>query len=396
MSLATAAPAQGSTTIPTLAEPSTTQQDEIRAKVQREIDEKRRELQTRESELLARRQALNTTEGEDKKKKKRSLFGFGKKKTEPAQPASTSKPATTRTTAASPIQTDRARFSPSSPGRAGFASSPRLASPAGSQIFERNVQESSVSLMPSSPAIPSHIQTENYIPPVLDASSEAITDDHLNPDTVEIITHTSHQPASVTVTGLNPYGDASWADELAAFSSGTTTTAADTASNYGSFDTTDVRRLSFISFADVVQAEHGGFSPGSPPRDSMHLAGLTSFTSNNNTNTHNRSPSPIRSPVSSAGGGVGPGGASPPLSQSGSVRGGLEAAARARASSPSGKSLGSPTSMMSMSLSPVASSTTGNNGGEIAIETMSQALRRTGSGDLSVGNGVRSFPTSPI
>jgi hypothetical protein len=391
MSLATAAPVQGSTTIPTLAEPSTTERDDIKAKVQREIDEKRQELQARESELLARRQAVDPSEGEEKKKKKRSLFGFGKKKTEPAQPASTSKPATTRTTAASPIQTDRARFSPSSPGRAGFGSSPRLASPAGSQIFERNVQESSAALLPSSPAIPSHIQTENYIPPVLDASSEAITDDHLNPDTVEIITHASHQPASVAVTGLNPYGEPSWADELAAFSSATTSAAPDTASNYGSFDTTDVRRLSFISFADVVQSEHGGFSPGSPSRESMHLGGLTSFTSANN--THNRSPSPIRSPVSSAGGG-GPGGVSPPLSQSGSVRGGgFEAAARARASSPSGtgKSLGSPTSMMSMSLSPPAGS-----GGEIAIETMTQALRRTGSGDLSAGGGVRSFPVSPI
>ena len=392
MSLATAAPAQGSTAIPTLAEPSITERDE----------------QAHESELLARREASKTAEGEEKKKKKRSLFGFGKKK-EPAQPAPTRKPAatTTRTTAASPIQTDRARFSPSSPGRAGFGSSPRLASPAGSQIFERNVQESNTALMPTSPAIPSHIQTENYIPPVLDASSEAITDDHLNPDTVEIITHTSHQPASVNVTGLSPYAEPSWADELAAFSSATTTTAAETASNYGSFDTTDVRRLSFISFADVVQSEHGGFSPGSPSRDSIHLAGLTSFASaNTNTTTNrNRSPSPIRSPVSSAGGGGGPGGVSPPLSKSGSVRGaGLEAAAaaRARASSPSGtgKSLGSPTSMMSMSLS--LSPAPNGGGGEIAIETMSQALRRTGSGDLSVGggggggNGVRSFPGSPI
>ncbi|KAH6641634.1 hypothetical protein F5144DRAFT_564361 [Chaetomium tenue] len=378
MSLATAAPAQGSIAIPTLAEPSITERDEINPQGQNE------------SELLARREASKAAEGEDKKKKKRSLFGFGKKK-EPAQPAPTSKPtpATTRTTATSPIQTDRARFSPSSPGRAGFGSSPRLASPAGSQIFERNVQESSAALMPSSPAIPSHIQTENYIPPVLDASSEAITDDHLNPDTVEIITHASHQPASVNVTGLSPYAEPSWADELAAFSATGTTTTADTASNYGSFDTTDVRRLSFISFADVVQAEHGGFSAGSPSRDSIHLAGLTSFASPN----HNRSPSPIRSPVSSAGGG-GPGGVSPPLSKSGSVKGDLEAAARARASSPSGtgKSLGSPTSMMSMSLSPVPA-----NGGEIAIETMTQALRRTGSGDLSVGgNGVRSFPGSPI
>ncbi len=38
-------------------------------------------------------------------------------------------------------------------------------------------------------------------------------------------------------------------------------------------------------------------------------------------------------------------------------------------------------------------------GSEVAIETMSQALRRTGSGDLGGGagaGGVRSFPASPV
>jgi len=293
MSLATAAPAQGSSAIPALAEPADLDRGagEISDKAQRELE----------------------------KKKKRSLFGFGKKKTEdPAKAASTSKPAPTtnprRTTAASPIQTDHPHFSPSSPGRRGFASSPRLASPAGSQIFERDVQESAASVMPNSPAIPSHIQTENYIPPVLDASSEAITDDHLNPDTVEIITHTSHQPAGLAVTGgLSPYAataaaEASWADELAAFSAldrnttnptTTATTTTDTASNYGSFDTTDVRRLSFISFADVVQAEqhhqqqNGSFA-GSPSRESMYLAGLSSFSpaSMSNSNNHNNGSNP--------------------------------------------------------------------------------------------------------
>lgn len=302
-------------------------------------------------------------EGEEKKKK-RGLFGFGKKKAEePAKAPARSEPAketvaARRSANASPIQTEHTHAMPTSPGR--LASSPRLASPAGSQIFERDVQESTA--MPTSPAIPSHIQTENYIPPVLDASSEAITDNHLDPDNVEIITHTSHQPASVAVTGgglLEP----SWADELAAFSSEKGT---DSASNYGSFDTTDVRRLSFISFADVVQSEqsHGGLA-GS--RDSMHLAGLTSLASMGITN---RSPSPIRSPVSSAGGPE----TSPPTSKSGSIKG-LEM-------SPSRKPLGSPTTLQPPTVS-----------GELAIETMTQALRRTGSGDLSV---LRSVPTSPI
>ncbi|KAK0652202.1 hypothetical protein B0T16DRAFT_426781 [Cercophora newfieldiana] len=307
-------------------------------------------------------------EGEEKKKK-RTLFGFGKKKTEdpakppPARSEPTQTVAARRSVNASPVQIDHSHFVPTSPSRA-FASSPRLASPAGSQIFERDVQESTT-LPPNSPAIPSHIQTENYIPPVLDASSEAITDGHLDPNDVEIITHTSHQPAAVAVTGgglLEP----SWADELAAFASEKGT---DSASNYGSLDTTDVRRLSFISFADVVQAEQSHGIAGS--RDSMHLAGLTSLASMGITN---RSPSPIRSPVSSAGGPE----TSPPTSKSGSVKG-LEM-------SPSRKPLGSPGLQQPPPGSPTVN-------GELSIETMSQALRRTGSGDLS---GVRSLPSSPI
>jgi len=327
--------------------------------------------------------STNVTEVDDKKKKKRTLFGFGKKKTE--EPETTSlgsgaprppdKDRPSRKTTASPIML------PSSPGRGSGAlsTSPRIASPAGSQIFERDVQDSaSVAGLPTSPAIPSHITTEDHIPSVLDASSEAITDDHLDPDSVEIITHTGHQPAAVTVTGVGgsvggtstPYDamSASWADELASSFAESRDATADSASNYGSFDTTDVRRLSFISFADVVQAEHQqAHHVGS--RDSMHLAGLTSLSAMN----MNRSPSPIRSPVSSQGGGPG---TSPPTSKSGSIKG-LEL-------SPSRKPLGSP--LLSGTPGPIVT-------GEIAIETMSQALRRTGSGDLS---GVRSLPTSPI
>ena len=402
MSLAAAAPAvSGPPPVPGLAEPSA-------------------------SEPAAGNNATPrpAADGEEKKSKRRGLFGFGKKKTSdepaksPSKSASPSKPAPApapapaptpgRATTASPILTDHSHFTPSSPGRGPLASSPRLSSPAGSQIFERDVQESSVSLIPNSPAIPSHIQTENFIPPVLDASSEAITDDHLDPDNVEIVTHASHQPASVAVTGigLSPH-EPSWTDELAAFSAGrsaaattATTTAIDSASNYGSIDTADVRRLSFISFADVVLAEQQQLPPGAAgSRDSMHLAGLASLananttTNNNNNNTnnntHNRSPSPpvIRSPAS----------ASPPPPP---AAGSKSASLRGLDLSPSRKPLGSPTSFGSAQLhGPTVS-------GELAIETMSQALRRTGSGDLTVSGGggggggggstIRSFPASPV
>ncbi|KAL2016129.1 hypothetical protein VTK56DRAFT_4248 [Thermocarpiscus australiensis] len=404
MSLASAPPAQGSQPIPTLSEPSESEPGTGNATPRA------------------------TADGEEKKPKKRGLFGFGKKKTEePAKPSKSAaqssaarstppdnnknaSPPPGRTTTASPIQTDHAHFMPSSPGRA-FTSSPRLSSPAGSQIFERDVQESAAALIPNSPAIPSHIQTENYIPPVLDASSEAITDDHLDPDNVEIITHASHQPASVAVAGQTGMGiypahsEPTWADELAAFSAGRTA-AADSASNYGSFDTTDVRRLSFISFADVVQAEQQQQQqqfPGGSPRDSMHLAGLTSLASAvglSSSNNNNRSPSPVRSPVSSSGGyGYGYGGpgsssaASPPTSKSGSVKGlDMSPGGGGGGSSSRSRPLGSPTSLLSMQQGGGGGPTVT---GELAIETMSQALRRTGSGDFS-GGGVRSFPASPV
>ncbi|KAM5352663.1 hypothetical protein ACJ41O_005385 [Fusarium nematophilum] len=341
----------------------------------------------------------------DGKNKKRSLFGFGKKKvTSPtktetqltdeskpelkSQPESQSQsqtPSNANSNPASPplMSRDASKLSsnqpswngpgdqaftlPASPSR-GFTGSPRLSSPATSQIFERDVQDSTV-LKPNSPAIPTHIQTENYIPPVLDDASEAITNEKLDPDTVEIVTHSSHQPAAVTVTGagngLPSYDQTAseWAAELASFAD-REAVSADNASNYGSLDSSDVRRLSFISFADVVQAEH---NPPAGSRDSIHIAGLTSLPA-----AVNRSPSPIRSPVSSQGPET-----SPPTSNPGSMKG-IEL-------SPPRKPLGSPTSTTNLKLNLA--------GGDLNIETMSQALRRTGSTDLS---NVRSHPTSPI
>ncbi|PNY28404.1 Uncharacterized protein TCAP_01664 [Tolypocladium capitatum] len=324
------------------------------------------------------------------KGKKRSLFGFGKKKTDGSsasgsgtEPPSLSKDgsklsSTSRTTTL-PTQNTTTQNEhyhlafPSSPTR-GFSGSPRVSSPAGSQIFERDVQDSTV-LMPSSPAIPTHIQTENYIPPVLDDASEAITNKKLNPDAVEIVTHTSHQPASVTVTGAGaapgsstPYDQVAseWAAELASFAD-RVGLPPDSASNYGSLESADVRRLSFISFADVVQSEHTGHIGTVEQRESIHMAGLTSIPS---AGLH-RSPSPIRSPVSSQGPAT-----SPPTSNPGSMTG--------VDMSPVRKPLGSPISVVQHNLAAP---------NDLNIETMRQALRRTGSADLS---HARSMPTSPI
>lgn len=247
--------------------------------------------------------------------------------------------------------------SPISPGRNLNSPSPRMHSPASSQIFERNVQEDGL-YASASPAIPAHITTENHIPPVLDASSVAITDDHLNPDNVEIVMHSAHQPAAVTVTGTGSCEatGTAWQDDLVAHPDND-----DAASNYGALDANDVRRLSFISFADVVHAEHVDY-PGS--RDPGHLAGgpgaglsLGAF----------RSPSPV--PSQSLGG-------SPVMSGSTSFKG--------QETSPNRGGRGHVASHLGHSPP---------TGGELTIETMRQALRRTGSGDLS---GARSQPISAV
>ena len=264
---------------------------------------------------------------------------------------------------------------PSSPGQGLYSSSPRMHSPASSQIFERNVQED---VMPpqASPQIPSHIITENHIPPALDATSAAITNKQLDPDSVEIVTHATHQPAAVTITGAaDPMGDSLHQD----MSYISHRHDADNVSNYATLDNADVRRLSFISFADVVHAEHAeAVESGDQPstrRDSVQppsaVGGL------------GRSPSPMRSPVSSPGHGT-----SPPSSVSPSFKG-LEAPA-----SPGRRGLGSPIP------GPMSPPT-----GELNIETMRQALRSPASGDLSgsrslpmsaVGNEDGTFPSSPL
>ncbi|MCJ1450764.1 hypothetical protein MMC28_001098 [Mycoblastus sanguinarius] len=244
---------------------------------------------------------------------------------------------------------------PSSPSRNLQSSSPGIPSPASSQIFERSVQEDGLAAS-ASPAIPAHITTENHIPPVLDASSVAITDGHLNPDNVEIVMHAAHQPAAVTVTGTGASEAAgtAWQDDLVAHPDND-----DAASNYGALDSNDVRRLSFISFADVVHAEHVDHSSNAAPSISSPLA------------AHNRSPSPMRSPISSQGLG-----GSPIVSGSDSSRN-LETSPNRGGHGP-----GSPFSGHSPP-----------TGGELTIETMRQALRKTGSGDLS---GARSQPLSAV
>ena len=313
----------------------------------------------------------------DGKTGKRRFWGLGRKKDDDKNKKTREIPSTnsTSTTATAALPKTMRSMSPvlgvaapitqttshpygaaASPSRNLNSPSPGIPSPASSQIFERSVQEDGLASS-ASPAIPAHITTENHIPPVLDASSVAITDDHLNPDNVEIVMHSAHQPAAVTVTGTgtSEATGASWQEDLVAHPDQD-----DAASNYGALDSNDIRRLSFISFADVVHAEHVDYSSSVVPNIPSPLAVA-----------RNRSPSPMRSPLSSQGLG-----GSPIASGSDSSRG-LE-------TSPNrgGHGLGSTYSGHSPP-----------TGGELTIETMRQALRKTGSGDLS---GARSAPMSAV
>lgn len=315
----------------------------------------------------------------DFKTGRRRFWGLGKKKedekakkkreTALVNPTPTTSPSVPAIRPISPIHPPGVAYigsttthpygSPSSPGRNLPTSSPHIPSPASSQIFERNVQEEGP-LVTTSPAIPGHITTENHIPPALDASTEAITNDRLDPDHVEIVTHTSHQPAAVTVTGTG-------ASEIHGLPSEEDLRgrpdADEPAANYAALDTNDVRRLSFISFADVMHAEHVDHAGA---RENDHLSGTSSIAP---MASLNRSPSPVLSSHGRGG--------TPPTSGSPSFKG-LE-------SSPGRGYIGG-----------LGNQFTGHGpptGGELTIETMRQALRKTGSGDLS---SARSQPISAV
>lgn len=354
-------------------------------------------------------------ESQDLTTGKKSIFGLGKRRDEKAAQQKSISGAATATmspTVPAPLLPSTAALwrpsaedsktgaqgAPLSPPRHPShlrSSSPRLHSPASSEIFERSVQEPvhmSNLQNESTPAhMPAHMLTEDMIPPALEASVEAITDKRLDPDEVEIVMSSSHQPAAATVLESS----ASHADLSQVHSRGsarhlprlehqrsdasgqqsmqqsgflpTATDADETASNYGQLDPNDLRRLSFISFADVVQAEHQQqhqhalASMGS--RDSLYMGG-SHFAQTSAAGGADRAASPLRSP----------------RSPSHSLSGGLT-------TPPPGK-----VGRRVMEQSP-ARNVSGQHG-ELHIETMRQAVRKTASGDLGGGRGAGMSPTS--
>jgi hypothetical protein len=140
------------------------------------------------------------------------------------------------------------------------------------------------------------------------------------------------------------------------------------ASSYGALDLNDVHRLSFISFADVVQSEHAHPTVASDlaagSRDSLHIS-LQPTTSP-------RSPSSTYS---------GSGIVTPPLTLGTSTNQVESALGRHEDQSPV------------RSIPVVGSPGASSAHGELTIETMRQAVRKTASGDLG---GVRSTNLSPV
>lgn len=174
--------------------------------------------------------------------------------------------------------------------------------------------------------------------------------------------HSMHQPA-VSVAAPHGTSTSSPLYDTHSQSHSSDYTLDESISNPGddpsSYSTADKRRLSFISFADVVQAELAELdssanfllandSPNLMPTD--RDSGLSTINE-----TLRRSPSPIRL------------GSSPPRFGAGNVQRSLSGRS-AEAVSPPKMTIGD---------------SLGKGGGELTIETMRQALRKTGSGDLS-------------
>ncbi|SMQ45336.1 unnamed protein product [Zymoseptoria tritici ST99CH_3D7] len=273
------------------------------------------------------------------------------------------------------------------------SSSPRH-SPGTSEIFERNVQEpvaiSNLQGDFDQTHIPAHVITEDSIPPALEASVQAITSESLNPDDVEIVTSSSHQPAAIGIDSSISHNDFAQLHapplhhHKSEESESTSLHASgflpglddDTASNYGQLDPNDVRRLSFISFQDVVKSEHHHIA--SPlgdigSRESLPIGGVLPPAS-----LSDRAASPLQSPRS------------PTSINSQSVSGG------GITTPPPGVNVTNPLGA-SAEQSPVRSVAVGSPGsqhGDLHIESMRQALRKTASGDLS-GSGGRSANMSP-
>jgi hypothetical protein len=123
--------------------------------------------------------------------------------------------------------------------------------------------------------------------------------------------------------------------------------------------------LSFISFKDVMQSEHQQISSPLAYNGSLRDIGSRESLPLSQSPPHDRAASPLRSPTSTTASGV----TTPPNYEAGSMP----------LSSPSQQGLG-----------------IAQQHGDLTIETLRQALRKTTSGDLGVRNNAASGGLSPV
>ncbi|KAK9240378.1 hypothetical protein V1525DRAFT_228807 [Lipomyces kononenkoae] len=174
-------------------------------------------------------------------------------------------------------------------------SPPRVSSPASSMIFERHVQDPV--LTPS--GVPSHHHSENLIPPVLAASCEALTDESVDPDEVEVVSITRPYSNSIhrTNSALSLASIASSVPSLPPMSPKSSSSAAlSTGPAPAAANTT--HRLSFYTYADVV---HDAMAPTdeqlpSPlelPTPDANASHRALFPSSTDTNAESEVSSPV-------------------------------------------------------------------------------------------------------
>ncbi|CAM9023260.1 unnamed protein product [Wickerhamomyces anomalus] len=171
--------------------------------------------------------------------------------------------------------------------------SPNSLSTTSSLIFERNVQDQITNcLFSSQSSIPNHLNFEFFIPQVLDATTEVLTDPNYN-ENVEVIqsSNNSNLSSSLLADSNNPQSSTrpglgsrrmsrsvpisrrqSSCAPLSPISTTTTTT------NLNDVDYSDKKKLNFCSFADLLSDETSSsdvlISPTSPKNNST--LGMTS------------------------------------------------------------------------------------------------------------------------
>ncbi|KAK9354734.1 hypothetical protein V1523DRAFT_120762 [Lipomyces doorenjongii] len=137
----------------------------------------------------------------------------------------------------------------SSPLGSPIPSSPRVSSPDSSMIFERQVQDPVL----TASGVPSHHHSENLIPPVLAASCEALTDESVDPEDVEVVSVTRPYSNSIHRTN-SAVSLASIASSAASFQAVSPKSSSSTATSTAPAPTSSssTHRLSFYTYADVV------------------------------------------------------------------------------------------------------------------------------------------------